>query len=301
MIRSRLASWLNRYTFVQYIFVMLPVLLILIYVFSYMQDLMSITKIITYNDSIVEKVYNTGSLKELSIFSENEDGSYVATITGDKSYDVEVTNGNTIFEVYADDVNWYSCMTCNLDVFYQVDCDFIDSIESTDEGLLVTKGDTSVTISKGSRLCTVLLDEDGLYKIDFDEDELEDYTVDNLNMLTVLTKTINGYNLRINSAYSKELDSVEVNFCSNLPSNNLYYDESSQSFIKNISSDFASNFILGSNIITVMFSMLVYVSLLGYLRSKHELSLLEHKEILFVDIFALCVLPLCALATLAIL
>lgn len=301
MIRSRLASWLNRYTFVQYIFVMLPVLLILIYVFSYMQDLMSITKIITYNDSIVEKVYNTGSLKELSTFSENTDGSYVATITGDKSYDVEVTNGNTIFEVYADDVNWYSCMTCNLDVFYQVDCDFIDSIESTDEGLLVTKGDTSVTISKGSRLCSVLLDEDGLYKIDFDEDELEDYTVDNLNMLTVLTKTINGYNLRINSAYSKELDSVEVNFCSNLPSNNLYYDESSQSFIKNISSDFASNFILGSNIITVMFSMLVYVGLLGYLRSKHELSLLEHKEILFVDIFALCVLPLCALATLALL
>lgn len=301
MIRSRLASWLNRYTFVQYVFVMLPVLLILIYVFSYMQDLMSITKIITYNDSIVEKVYNTDSLKELSEFSENEDGSYVATITGDKSYDVEVTNGNTIFEVYADDVNWYSCITCNLDTFYQVDCDFIDSIKSTNEGLLVTKGDTSVTISKGSRLCSVLLDENDSYKIDFDEDKLEDYTVDNLNMLTVLTKTINGCNLRINSAYSKELDSVDVNFCSNLPSNNLYYDESSQSFIKNISSDFTSNFILGSNIITVMLSMLVYVGLLGYLRSKHELSLLEHKEILFVDIFALCVLPLCVLATLVLL
>lgn len=301
MIRSRLASWLNRNIFVQYIFVMLPVLLILIYVFSYMQDLMSITKIITYNDSIVEKVYNTGSLKELSIFSENADGSYVATITGDKSYDVEVTNGNTIFEVYVDDVDWYSCITCNLDIFYQVDCDFIDSIESTNEGLLVTRGGNSVTINKGARLCSVLLDENGSYKIDFDDDKLEDYTVDNLNMLTVLTKTIKGYNLRINAAYSKELDSIEVNFCSNLPSNNLYYDELSQSFIKNISSDFSSNFILGSNIITVMFSMLVFVGLLGYLRSKHELSLLEHKEILFVDIFALGVLPLCVLATLVLL
>jgi hypothetical protein len=77
----------------------------------------------------------------------------------------------------------------------------------------------------------------------------------------------------------------------------MYYDESTQQYIKNISSDFAKNLIISSNIVVVMVSMLAYTVLLGILRQRKELVLLRNNGVVIVNIFALLILPFCMILT----
>ena len=113
----------------------------------------------------------------------------------------------------------------------------------------------------------------------------------------MLLKTDDKYKLKVTASYTNTVDDLDLNFCSTLPTDNMYYDESTQQYVKNISSDFAKNLILSSNIVVVMFSMSAYTVLLGILRQRNELEILKHKGVVIVNIFALLILPFCILLT----
>lgn len=297
MIRSRLTEFLNKYTFIQVIFCFLPIIFISVYMFAYMTDVMNSYKIITTNNQIVKENMNADYLKEVSYFEENDDNTYSATIEGSSSEEVEVELGDVIYTVSVQDTDWYKLVLADGSILYQTSCDFIDDIEKDDEDFKITVGDKSFNISRGSSLVDVMLDEDGSYKLSYITDEVEDKTLDSLNTLEVLLKTDNKYKIKVTASYTNTVDNLELNFCSNLPTDNMYYDESTQQYIKNISSDFAKNLIISSNIVVVMVSMLAYTVLLGILRQRKELVLLRNNGVVIVNIFALLILPFCMILT----
>lgn len=297
MIRSRLTEFLNKYTFIQVIFCFLPIIFISVYMFAYMTDVMNSYKIITTNNQIVKENMNADYLKEVSYFEENDDSTYSATIDGSSSAEVEVGLGDVIYTVSVQDTDWYKLVLSDGSILYQTSCDFIDDIEKDGEDFKITVGDKSFNISRGSSLVDVMLDEDGSYKLSYITDEVEDKTLDSLNTLEVLLKTDNKYKIKVTASYTNTVDNLELNFCSNLPTNNMYYDESTQQYIKNISSDFAKNLIISSNIVVVMVSMLAYTVLLGILRQRKELVLLRNNGVVIVNIFALLILPFCMILT----
>lgn len=297
MIRSRLTEFLNKYTFIQVIFCFLPIIFISVYMFAYMTDVMNSYKIITTNNQIVKENMNAGYLKEVSYFEENDDNTYSATIEGSSSEEVEVELGDVIYTVSVQDIDWYKLVLADGSILYQTSCDFIDDIEKDGEDFKITVGDKSFNISRGSSLVDVMLDEDGSYKLSYITDEVEDKTLDSLNTLEVLLKTDNKYKIKVTESYTNTVDNLELNFCSNLPTDNMYYDESTQQYIKNISSDFAKNLIISSNIVVVMVSMLAYTVLLGILRQRKELVLLRNNGVVIVNIFALLILPFCMILT----
>lgn len=297
MIRSRLTEFLNKYTFIQVIFCFLPIIFISVYMFAYMTDVMNSYKIITTNNQIVKENMNADYLKEVSYFEENDDNTYSATIEGSSSEEVEVELGDVIYTVSVQDIDWYKLVLADGSILYQTSCDFIDDIEKDGEDFKITVGDKSFNISRGSSLVDVMLDEDGSYKLSYITDEVEDKTLDSLNTLEVLLKTDNKYKIKVTASYTNTVDNLELNFCSNLPTDNMYYDESTQQYIKNISSDFAKNLIISSNIVVVMVSMLAYTVLLGILRQRKELVLLRNNGVVIVNIFALLILPFCMILT----
>lgn len=297
MIRSRLTEFLNKYTFIQAIFCFLPIIFISVYMFAYMTDVMNSYKIITTNNQIVKENMNADYLKEVSYFEENDDNTYSATIEGSSSEEVEVELGDVIYTVSVQDIDWYKLVLADGSILYQTSCDFIDDIEKDGEDFKITVGDKSFNISRGSSLVDVMLDEDGSYKLSYITDEVEDKTLDSLNTLEVLLKTDNKYKIKVTASYTNTVDNLELNFCSNLPTDNMYYDESTQQYIKNISSDFAKNLIISSNIVVVMVSMLAYTVLLGILRQRKELVLLRNNGVVIVNIFALLILPFCMILT----
>lgn len=297
MIRSRLTEFLNKYTFIQVIFCFLPIIFISVYMFAYMTDVMNSYKIITTNNQIVKENMNEDYLKEVSYFEENDDNTYSATIEGSSSEEVEVELGDVIYTVSVQDIDWYKLVLADGSILYQTSCDFIDDIEKDGEDFKITVGDKSFNISRGSSLVDVMLDEDGSYKLSYITDEVEDKTLDSLNTLEVLLKTDNKYKIKVTASYTNTVDNLELNFCSNLPTDNMYYDESTQQYIKNISSDFAKNLIISSNIVVVMVSMLAYTVLLGILRQRKELVLLRNNGVVIVNIFALLILPFCMILT----
>lgn len=297
MIRSRLTEFLNKYTFIQVIFCFLPIIFISVYMFAYMTDVMNSYKIITTNNQIVKENMNADYLKEVSYFEENDDNTYSATIEGSSSEEVEVELGDVIYTVSVQDIDWYKLVLADGSILYQTSCDFIDDIEKDGEDFKITVGDKTFNISRGSSLVDVMLDEDGSYKLSYITDEVEDKTLDSLNTLEVLLKTDNKYKIKVTASYTNTVDNLELNFCSNLPTDNMYYDESTQQYIKNISSDFAKNLIISSNIVVVMVSMLAYTVLLGILRQRKELVLLRNNGVVIVNIFALLILPFCMILT----
>lgn len=297
MIRSRLTEFLNKYTFIQAIFCFLPIIFISVYMFAYMTDVMNSYKIITTNNQIVKENMNADYLKEVSYFEENDDSTYSATIEGSSSEEVEVELGDVIYTVSVQDIDWYKLVLADGSILYQTSCDFIDDIEKDGEDFKITVGDKSFNMSRGSSLVDVMLDEDGSYKLSYITDEVEDKTLDSLNTLEVLLKIDNKYKIKVTASYTNTVDNLELNFCSNLPTDNMYYDESTQQYIKNISSDFAKNLIISSNIVVVMVSMLAYTVLLGILRQRKELVLLRNNGVVIVNIFALLILPFCMILT----
>lgn len=297
MIRSRLTEFLNKYTFIQVIFCFLPIIFISVYMFAYMTDVMNSYKIITTNNQIVKENMNADYLKEVSYFEENDNNTYSATIEGSSSEEVEVELGDVIYTVSVQDIDWYKLVLADGSILYQTSCDFIDDIEKDGEDFKITVGDKSFNISRGSSLVDVILDEDGSYKLSYITDEVEDKTLGSLNTLEVLLKTDNKYKIKVTASYTNTVDNLELNFCSNLPTDNMYYDESTQQYIKNISSDFAKNLIISSNIVVVMVSMLAYTVLLGILRQRKELVLLRNNGVVIVNIFALLILPFCMILT----
>lgn len=297
MIHSHLTNFLNKYAFIQAIFCFLPIIFISVYMFAYMTDVMNAYNIVATNNKIVKENMNADYVKEVSYFEEADDDTYSANIEGSDSKEVEVSLGDVIYTVSIQDTNWYQLMLCNGDKLYQTSCDFIDSIEKDGNDFKVKVGDKTFKVEKNKSLVDVILAEDGSYKLSYTNEEVEDKTLDSLNTLEVLLKTDDKYKLKVTASYTNTVDDLDLNFCSNLPTDNMYYDESTQQYLKNISSDFAKNLILSSNIVVVMFSMLAYTVLLGILRQRNELTLLKHKGVVIVNIFALLILPFCILLT----
>lgn len=298
MIRSHLTNFLNKYTFIQAIFCFLPIIFISVYMFAYMTDVMNAYSVVATNNQIVKENMNADYVKEVSYFEENEDNTYSATIEGSSSEEVEVGLGDVIYTVSIQDTNWYQLMLSNGTKLYQTSCDFVDSVEKDGDNFTVKVGEKSFTIERGRSLVDVILDEDGSYKLSYTNEEVDDKVLDSLNTLEVLLKTDDKYRIKVTANYTNTVDNLDLNFCSNLPTDNMYYDESTQQYVKNISSDFAKNLIISSNIVVVMVSMLAYTVLLGILRQRGELVFLRNKGVVIVNIFALLILPFCLILTL---
>lgn len=298
MIRSNLIKFLNKHTCIQLVVCFLPILFIIVYIFAYMFDVSGLISVFEYNNKMTMEDMASDLIKEVSFFEENADGTYTVIIEDSDSVEEDIDLGMTIYNVTLLDDSWFAVVTKSGERMYQTECDLF-GVEPLDDGRYkIIVDDKSFEIDKNSIVCDVVLNKDGDYDIMFVDESIPVKTVDYISSLQVLVRNDNSYRIKVSSAYEKKFDSIDLKFCTNLPTDNVYYNETSQSFIKNVAKDFDKTFILGSNIIVVFLSMSLYCILLGVTRKQGELTMLKHKEILIADVIAVGALILCVAFTL---
>lgn len=297
MFRSALIEKLNKHVWLQYIFVILPVVIVLIYVSAYMTDMLGISQVFAVNDRITEQAYGRDELREVTDVVEEDGVIKSAYVSGNLDVVTTVEPEVVIFYVQMYDPEWYQIVTQAGPSTFMEQCSLFEVEEADTYTAIVKHDDYSWEVEYGDIICAVCIDKDGAYRVQFMEDEDAYYTLDELSMLELVSSNGGSYTVRVNANYAVDMETTEINFCTNLPTDNLYYNESTQSFVRNVSSDYALTFILKSNIIVVILSVIIYCMLLWRIEKEDKLSLLKNKYLLRADYFAACIPLLCAIFT----
>lgn len=297
MIRSTLVSFLNRHKVVQLVFGFLPVICITIYIFAYMSNVMNLLSVFEYNNRVTKSDMDSGAIKEVDFFEESENGGYTAIISGVDSTEVEVGLGGIIYSMFMVSDSWYYILTADGTKIWLTEQDLFGVEAKKDGTFTISTEDGSFDIEGNSRVCDVILSEDGDYDIVFAYEQIPSKSVEYLSTLQVVVKNQDKYRIKVSSSYEKSFENITLNLCTNLPTNNVYYNELSQSFVRNVSKDFTKMFILGSNILVVVASMTVYCILLALIARRGDLVVLQHKEVFITNVLAIILLLSCLWGT----
>lgn len=298
MFRSKLIAFLNEHVWLQYIFVILPVVTVAIYSYAYMTDMLSISRSLAYNDSISERSFDEGTLKKVVYSEVNDAGVTEVVVDGGVISDENVKVDDVIFYVQMYNVNWFQIVSGSGSAAMTEHCSLFDVKDETETGAVVTYEDFEHEFSFGDLVCAVTVSPDGLWRVTFLTDEAPHYDLEELSMVELLSSEGGRYSVRVYNRYTTEVDDMELNFCSNLPSEDTYFDESTGSFVKNISKDYAETFILRSNILIVLVTLIWYFLLLyDFIAKESKLSLVQNVYLRRANAFAVCLLPVCIVVT----
>lgn len=297
MFRSALIEKLNKYVFFQYIFVILPVLIVSIYGFAYMTDMLGIAGVFAYNDKVTQRSIDVDAVHPV-VYAEKSDGAVgSAIVQGDFSSVVEVKADEPIFAVQAFSPNWFCISTAAGDMVYTENCDLF-SVELLDGGgMRVLHEDISFDCEIGYTICYVCINSDGAYEVCFFDEAESSYELSLLPMLELQESTGGSYKVNVTTSYELKAANIDINFCTNLPTDDLYYNEQTGTFVRNVSSDYPYTFLVRANMPTVLLSMVVYLFLLMYVGREGKLELLKKRFLFKADVFAVCLLPLAVIAT----
>lgn len=260
---------LNKYTIFQYILGYFPMLLVGVYMIFYLYDLGGVVSVVNVNGEIANRSYQMGRLREVDSYK-RVGGFYELNVLGEAKQ-VKAGVGDIIYKVRKISDDCY-CIYYTEDEFLQV-----ESIKMLGIDIDIDKD------------LFVILNEDGAYHIEYDGQSRD---MDSIYNISMIGTDKDKYDFEVSSGYITTVKDLNVNFGDNLPSDSIYYDELSKSCIRNASSDFATNFIIGSNILVVMFSMAIYVVLIRMVIAKDELTVLSNKNILKVNVICICFLPI---------
>lgn len=293
MYKKRLAEFLNKYMFVQYIFVILPILMVSVYSYAYMTDVMSNVRVFANNDRVSEQAWQMGALKEVVV----GDDYNTMVVVGSEYSDEVVEVDDVIFYIQTYGPDWYQLVTASKKSMFMEQCDLFGVEDIDGEIVRVTHDDISLDFEYGDLVCGVTITDEGLYRVTFLVEDAPSYDLEELHMLEFVGKSEEGYKVRVWPSYTLDITEKDVNFCTSLPTGGMYYDESSGSLVRNVSSDFAATFLLRSNIFIVILSVFIYNMLLWKLQQDKLLMLLENRYLLRVNWFTCCIPVLCVIFT----
>lgn len=298
MFRKQFIEVLNRHAWLQYIFFILPIIMVTIYGSAYLTDMLNISRSLTVNDNISARAWAEDMLHVVSYTEPDADGKVFSVVEGVDHDDVTVKTDDVLFYVQLFDTGWYQIISANQKSLMSERCDLFEIVDFDDEHVTVAHDDIELTFEYGDVICGVFLSEDGLWRVKFNVDEMPYYDLEALHMVEVLGINDGVYTVRVSASYLIETQGVDINFCSSLPTDDLYYNESTRSFVRNVSSDYPWTFMLRSNIAVVLLSSIFFCVLIYKIQDEKKLVMSDNKYIFGVNVFAVCLLLLCVPFTL---
>lgn len=239
----------------------LPVVLAVIYLVVFLMDLANASSIIVVNDKTLGNIQNSSTIHKVSSFKEYN-GKNIIGVDGDKSYDIEAKRGSTLYTVSVGGEGWY-----NVDVEDggSADLDTLSYVTKEDyqTGVLtVSYKDIKYKVKLGEPVYKVSLANDDAYKVTLMDKARTSFVVDSDASLEFKKEEYGIYKFKYTNSFIKEFSKLNINYCTTLPTDDLYFDSIRNQVVMNVSSDFSKNFLLGTKWVLVMFSMVLYVSAL---------------------------------------
>ena len=296
MIHYRLTKFLKEHIGTQIFISFLPIFLAILYISIYMLDLSSIIITLQNNNRYVSQDILEDVIKEVSNFEENADGSYSVILQDEQYSEENISIGDTIFTLSIINDSWFQIVTESGARLTLTGCELFD-VEKMSEGYKIIVGDNSFILDSGDIVCDVILDKDEGYTVNFSSDDIEPIKPEYISSLQLVMRNGDEYRIKVVSAYETQIDDVSLNFCTNLPTDSIYYNEVSQVFLKNLPTTSKTSFLFSSNIFIVIISVMALTILISYIGNKEDLQYMRNREIKFVNVFGVVTLVACTLVT----
>lgn len=297
MIRYRLSNFIKKSVGIQLFISIMPIMLAILYISFYMIDLTMLITSFENNNRYVSQDILSDVIKEVSNFEENVDGSYSVILQDEQSSEEEIGVGDTIFTLSIIKDSWYQLITKSGARLTLTGCELFEVEPQEDGSFKIIVNDSSFIVNSGDIVCDVILNKDEGYTVNFNTDSIDSIEPDYISSLQLIMRNKDKYRIKVVSAYETELDNIAINFCTNLPTDSVYYNEVSQVFLKNVSRYFKVQFILDSNIIIALISILVLSILIHYMGVLEDIKYFKRQDIFIANIFGVVVISFCILTT----
>lgn len=231
--------------------------LVFVFLVAYWFNVAGILRALSNNDAIIDDLQGTGILKKVASFNKTGYERYDVTLSGDVTYSEDILFGEQLYTVRILAPDWYMVETLSGYRLYQSAVDLF-SVEDSNGVATVKHGLSQAEYKYGDDVCSVFLNKDGSYMVEFINSSIPSYVLTELKGVSVAHSIDGGYNFNISAVYSKSLDDIDLSYTTKLPSSDIYYDESALVFLKNIPSSFTVNLIVQSNIVVVLLMWFIY-------------------------------------------
>lgn len=301
MIRFHLFKLIGKYRITQIIIGSLSTWLCLLFLVFYIFDLSSIFVVIAENNVLVGKNYAGTHHKVESVVTDT-DGLYNLEFEETMTRTITTKVGETFLSINCSDADWvvydFGYLGEDLSVHHSV---------ITGVGKLIKEDlyeyslfNETLNYDRYSTICTVAVNEGGTYTLrlyDSSKKFIKSVELDSLYGVSTVNINDDYITLTVSNKGILKTSSLNVNYVDCFDSDNLYYDINQKVLVKNISDDFATNMLIGSNYFIVLGSCLVFTVLLWFARKVEEFTELREKFYFRLSLSALIALVLGLLLT----
>lgn len=274
-------NWLRQHFVLKCMFYLLPTIFCSISCFAYTYELLKIYQVISVNDVTVKEGIATKVVVPVEFLDEttvhvltdelletraSEDGFVGYLKTGS-------TAGDFVFQVGFGEVTSHNL-------------DFISSV-ADDEGLVITISDKDFTSDFDTTIGAIYQTDDA-FELRLSNGEVAEIS-DSNNIL------VDEDRVKLTTEFNTTVDKTSAVIVSALPSDDYYYDIESNVLLKSAGKDFLNNYILGSNILVTIVSIILLTTMMHLFDKRFNLIGDGMKHLFVINVFSclMIVLVLC--------
>lgn len=237
---------------VQSILVFFVFVLTFTYAIAFVYDFSKYYTIFNTNNKIVET--NSKYIDTVKKYSETKNGKYKITVEGSDVEELSAKANTTLYTLYLEDDNWlYYNIKGRYQRLYTTGDSLVSKIKKVKDGYKVTVNNITFTVDgKNSPIYTCSIMETGDFQIFLANEQGNNFVEKSLDNVEKTVYKNNQYKLKFTSKFSSTSSSNEIMLVTNLKTNDIYFDSSTNTLLKNAGVDFLGTYILESKMLFVL-------------------------------------------------
>lgn len=236
------------------------------YAIAFIYDFSKYYTIFSTNDKLIET--NSKYIDKVKEYSKTKDDNYTITVEGSDEEEITADAGTDLYTLYLEDDNWlYYNIKGRYQRLYTTGDSLVSSIKKVNSGYEVTVNNITFTVDgKNSPIYNCTIMETGDFQITLANKEANNFVEKSLDNVEKTVYKNNQYKLKFTSKFSSTSSSKEIMLATNLKTDDVYFDSSTNTLLKNAGVGFLGTYILESKMLFVSVFNVLWVAVLYLIR-----------------------------------
>lgn len=268
--------------------------LITLYLVAIVWDFSKYYALFLTNDKIVEKDMDNNGYSYLT--EVDSYGNGIANVKGKTTKTLTVEGDSVVYTAYMQSPEWYyydveeqdtldSLIYTNYDDFIKTAVSVPnrargiasgDASKKADDMYKVTFSDKSTaTVKRDSPIYYVTIKDNGNFEVTFASGK--SVTVKEIQSIDKGVYKNGKYRLKVRVGYTRTITSTEVNLCTKLPTNSIYFDAKVNQLVRNVGTNFYWTFVYSAKAywVIILSILMVVIAIIEHHRVPEKQSLAE--------------------------
>lgn len=268
--------------------------LITLYLVAIVWDFSKYYALFLTNDKIVEKDMDNNGYSYLTEVASYGDG--VVNVKGKATKTLTVEGDSIVYTAYMQSPEWYyydveeqdtldSLIYTNYDDFVKTAVSVPNKTRGTASGDASEKADamykvtfsdkSTATVKRDSPIYYVTIKDNGNFEVTFASGR--SVTVKEIPSIDKGVYKNGKYRLKVRVGYTRTITSTEVNLCTKLPTNSIYFDAKANQLVRNVGTNFYWTFVYSAKAywVIILSILMVIIAIIEHHRAPEKQSLAE--------------------------